>query len=187
MSRLTTNLRVLALFAVLTASSPLAATAQDAPLYERLGGQSAIEAVVDQVLSNVGADTRINQFFANADMGRTRTMLLELICQATGGPCTYTGRSMAEAHRGLGITDAHFGALVEDLTAAMDTHGVPDNLKTEFLGIFGAMKSDIVEGQAPAPSAPGASPPHPTRRPAAVCSWRAPKTTPKTRRSPGAE
>jgi hemoglobin len=60
-------------------------------LYDRLGGKPAITAVVDDFIGNVAGDTRINQRFANADIPRLKRMLVDQICQASGGPCTYTG------------------------------------------------------------------------------------------------
>ena len=124
----------------------LAAGAQEKSLYERLGGQPAITAVVDQFVANVAADKRINTFFANADIPGLKSKLVDQVCQASGGPCTYTGKDMKTAHQGMGIKEADFNALVEDLTAALDQFKVPDKEKSELLGLLAPMKSDIVEG-----------------------------------------
>ena len=113
-------------------------------LYSRLGGQPAIEAVVDQFIANVAADDRINARFANADIPRLNRMLVDQICEATGGPCTYTGADMRTAHTGMNITEAEFNALVEDLVAALDQFEVPEQEKSELLGALGGMKGDIV-------------------------------------------
>ena len=127
-----------------------ACTMHDAPkeqasLYDRLGGKPAIEAVVGQFLQNVVADDRINGFFANVDAADLQTKLVDQICEASGGPCAYTGRDMATTHKGLGITDDHFNALVEDLVAALDQFNVPEREKNELLGALGPMKGDIVD------------------------------------------
>jgi hemoglobin len=121
-------------------------SAQSASLYDRLGGKPAITAVVDQFVANVAADDRINGFFANADIPGLKGKLVDQICQASGGPCTYTGLDMKTAHRGMGVSDEHFNALVEDLIAALDTFNVPEREKNELLGALGPMKADIVEG-----------------------------------------
>ena len=121
-------------------------TAQSASLYDRLGGKPAIEAVVDQFIQNVAADQRINGFFANADIEDLSAKLVDQICQASGGPCAYGGLDMKTAHRGMGVRDEHFNALVEDLVAALDTFNVPEREKKELLGALGPMKGDIVEG-----------------------------------------
>ena len=86
---------------------PLAATLPPAPprpLYDRLGGQRAIEAVVGELMGNVAADDRINVMFGMSDLGQLRTRLVDFICVATGGPCQYTGRDMKAAHAGMGVS-----------------------------------------------------------------------------------
>src|SRR5262245_60054306 len=89
-------------------------------LYERLGGKPAIQAVVDDFVGNVAADGRINQRFAGANIPRLKTMLVDQICEATGGPCKYPGQNMKAAHAGMKITDAEFSALVDDLVKSLD-------------------------------------------------------------------
>jgi len=118
---------------------------QKASLYDRLGGKPAIEAVVNQFIQNVAADDRINAFFAKVDANDLSAKLVDQICQASGGPCTYTGRDMKTAHQGMGVKDEHFNALVEDLIAALDQFNVPEREKNELLGALGPMKGNIVE------------------------------------------
>lgn len=113
-------------------------------LYDRLGGKDAITAVVDDFVGNVAADTRINGYFAHADIPRLKRNLVDQICSATGGPCTYTGKDMKTAHKGMGIKDADFNALVEDLVKSLDKFKVPDKEKGELLGILGPLKPQIV-------------------------------------------
>ena len=114
------------------------------PLYERLGGKPAIVAVVDDFVGRVAADTRINGKFANANIPRLKTMLVDQICQASGGPCTYGGRDMKSAHAGMGISGEEFDALVGDLVATLNTFKVPEREKNELLAALGPMKKDIV-------------------------------------------
>jgi hemoglobin len=114
-------------------------------LYDRLGGQDAIKAVVkDFVEENVAKDTRINARFANADIPHLEQMLTEQICAGTGGPCKYTGKNMKEAHTGMKITDEEFNALVEDLKKSLDKFKVPPQEQQDLLGVLGPMKPDIV-------------------------------------------
>ncbi|MCI0486368.1 MAG: group 1 truncated hemoglobin [Blastocatellia bacterium] len=119
-------------------------------LYERLGGKKAIAAVVDEFVARVAADDRINSFFADTASDAKRLAdfkqkLVDQICQATGGPCKYKGKDMKSAHAGMGVTEAAFGALVEDLIAALDKFKVPEAEKKELLGLLAPMKGDIVE------------------------------------------
>ena len=119
-------------------------------LYDRLGKKKAIVAVVDQFVSNVAADSRINAFFKETASDPQRLAafkgkLVDQICQASGGPCKYTGKSMKEAHAGMGVSTADFTALVEDLVAALDKFKVGEKEKSELLSALGGMKGDIVE------------------------------------------
>jgi hemoglobin len=119
-------------------------------LYDRLGKKKAIVAVVDQFVANVAADNRINAFFmATASdpvrLAAFKGKLVDQICQASGGPCKYTGKNMKDAHAGMGISTADFTALVEDLVAALDKFKVAEKEKNELLGALGGMKGDIVE------------------------------------------
>ncbi len=81
-------------------------------LYDRLGGKMAITGVVDQFVANVADDGRINGRFATTDIPKLKGHLVDQICMATGGPCTYRGRDMKTTHAGMNISNATFGALV---------------------------------------------------------------------------
>ena len=124
-----------------------AAVSDTAPksLYDRLGGKSAITAVVDTFVARVAADARINKKFARTNIPRVKAMLVDQVCAQTGGPCTYTGRTMKEAHRGMKVTEGEFSALVEDLVAALNRFNVPKKEQDELLAALGSMKGDIVE------------------------------------------
>jgi len=121
-------------------------------LYLRLGGNTAISAVIDQFIANVASDSRINAYFADAAADPTRLTklrnnLINQVGMATGGSEKYTGLDMKTAHKGMGITDGEFGALVEDLTSSLDKFKVGATEKTELLTALASMKGDIVEGQ----------------------------------------
>jgi hemoglobin len=117
---------------------------QERSLYERLGGKPAITAVVDDFVANVAADNRINGRFARTDVTRLKQLLVEQICQGSGGPCKYTGRDMQTTHKGMNISDAEFTALVDDLVKSLDKFKVPAKEKQDLLGILGPMKPAIV-------------------------------------------
>ena len=118
-------------------------------LYKNLGGKKAIVAVVDDFVGRVAADNRINHFFqvTASDPKRLASFKMKLvdqICEASGGPCKYTGKDMKSAHDGMGITGADFGALVEDLVATLDKFHVKEPDKQALLGALGPMQKDIV-------------------------------------------
>ncbi len=130
-----------------TTTTPASGSA--ASLYDRLGGTPAITKVVDDFVGVVAADNRINKFFTAAagdpqEMAHFKQMLVDQICEASGGPCKYTGKSMPEAHKGMNITDADFDALVEDLQKALVADGVKDQEQKDLLGALAGLKPDIV-------------------------------------------
>ncbi len=126
-------------------SSPTGPAAAEKSLYDRLGGKTAITAVVDDFVGRVAGDNRINGKFANANIPRLKSMLVDQICQASGGPCSYTGRDMKSTHAGMGVSSSDFDALVGDLVATLNKFKVPEREKNELLGALGPMKGDIVE------------------------------------------
>lgn len=139
-------LAALALMAPLALSASVShATWQQSSLYKRLGGKPAITAVVHDFVGNVAADKRINGFFAKANIPRLKRQLVDQICAGTGGPCTYRGRSMKDAHRGMGVQNRDFNALVEDLQKSLDKFKVPAREQKELIAILAPMRKDIVE------------------------------------------
>jgi hemoglobin len=113
-------------------------------LYERLGGKEAITAVTGEFLARVGADARIKHRFFNTDLDKLKTLLVEFVCMATGGPCKYTGQDMETSHAGMEVVDEEFTALVEDLSGALDKFKVPAKEKNELLGALGPLQPQIV-------------------------------------------
>lgn len=120
-----------------------------ASLYERLGGIEAITAVVDSFVARCAGDDRINPKFERTDVPRLKKMLVDQVCEATGGPRTYAGRDMKETHDGMGVTAGEFDALVGDLVATLDEFSVPKAAQDELLGLLAPMREDIVEVESP--------------------------------------
>jgi len=114
-------------------------------LYERLGGLPAITAVVDDFVGNVARDRRINGFFAKTNIPRLKFLLVQQICQASGGPCIYSGRDMKSAHRGMGVASLHFNALLWDLGRTLNKFRVPAQEQKELVAALPPLKKDIVE------------------------------------------
>ena len=130
--------------------STLGQAMKERSLYDRLGGKKAIAAVVDEFVSQVAADKRINAFFAAtagdaARLKRFKSLLVDQICEASGGPCRYKGKDMKAAHMGMGVSGGDFDALVADLVAALDKFNVAAHEKDQLLGALGPMKGEIVE------------------------------------------
>jgi hemoglobin len=126
-------------------------TTEETPsLYERLGGVFAIAAVVDDFIDRVMSDPKLN---ANPKVDEAhhkvhpagfKYLVTEQVCWATGGPQTYTGRSMAESHEHLDINEVEWQAFREDFQATLDKFEVPAAEQAELFAIVESTKSDIV-------------------------------------------
>lgn len=122
-----------------------AAAGSNRSLYDRLGGRDAIALVVkDFIEQRVAKDDRINAYFMNTDIPAFEALLVDQICEATGGPCTYRGKDMKTAHVGMKIRDADFTATVEDLKASLDQFKIGAKDQQELLGALAPMHDEIV-------------------------------------------
>jgi len=90
-------------------------------------------------------DDRIDQKFARTNVDRLIKEFVDLICQATGGPCTYTGRDMTEAHLNMGVTSGEFQVFVEDVVAVLDDFKVGKAEQDELLNLLAPLRGEIVE------------------------------------------
>ena len=145
MTRMRTLAAAVALLACLAAAAP--ASAQDS-LYKRVGGYDAIAAVVDDFLGRLTTDPQLAKFFDGHSTGslkRIRQLVVEQLCEAAGGPCYYTGRSMKEVHQGLKISAADWDVAVKHLMATFDKFKVPAKEREELVGAIGGLRADIVE------------------------------------------
>jgi hemoglobin len=121
------------------------------PLWDRLGGEKAVRAVVVEFLTTAAKDPKANidrkgEYPLTKDRAaRVEQQLVELVSMVTGGPLKYTGRDMKNAHQGMGITAAEFDAAAVHLIAALKKFNVPQPLIDEFVGIVATTKKDIVE------------------------------------------
>jgi hemoglobin len=118
-------------------------------LYQRLGGRDVIDAFVATFVANVGRDPRIQLRFLFTDLDSLRDHLSKQICEASGGPCKYAGKAMKPGHAGMGIRNAEFDAMAEDLIAALKAHGIGAQEQKELLAVIGSMRPDIVEVASP--------------------------------------
>ena len=117
-----------------------------ATLYEDLGGEAGVARIVSAFLDRLARDQRVAHFFAKTNLDRFERLLREHACQISDGPCTYTGDTMSDVHRGLGIGDADFTAVVEDLEMAMDDVKVPFSVQSRLLARLAPLHDQIVEG-----------------------------------------
>lgn len=108
-------------------------------------GKPGIDRIADGLVSRIKADKRIADILRGQDEVRLRRLLKEQFCYILNGGCGYSGRTMKDAHKNLGLQTADVGALVEDLQAAMRKEGVPFFAQNRFLAKLAPMKRDSVE------------------------------------------
>lgn len=118
-------------------------------LYDRLGGVDAITAVTRAAVDRQMKDNRINQKYARTNVDRLIKEFVDQICQATGGPCTYTGRNMTETHHNMGVTSGEWDAFVEDVVAVLNDFKVGKAEQDELLNILAPLRPEIVEVESP--------------------------------------
>ncbi|HUS68042.1 MAG TPA: hypothetical protein VMZ28_26095 [Kofleriaceae bacterium] len=114
-------------------------------LFTRLGGKPAIEGVVGEFVARLAADPRVKFRFANSNIPKLTADLVDFVCVATGGPCSYTGREMGILHASMHVTRAEWDATVEALVGALDKFNVPAAEKGEVLGAIGGLEGQIVD------------------------------------------
>ena len=119
-------------------------------IYERIGGADAVRAAVDDFYARVLADPALAPFFAATDLDRLKAHQRSFIAAAIGGPEVFSGRDMASAHAGLGISDADFDAVVGHLVATLGGLGVPAGTITQIGGALTPLRAQVVAAREPA-------------------------------------
>jgi hemoglobin len=114
------------------------------PVFEQFGGKPGLDALMEDFMIKLIEDSRTREYFAEADQKHIKQMLSEQFCVILGGPCTYTGKSMKEAHARLAINRGGFNALVEDLQLAMDMHEIPFRAQNKLLARLAPMHREVV-------------------------------------------
>jgi len=116
-------------------------------LYERIGGEPAVNAAVDIFYRKVLTDHRINRFFEDVDMEKQAAKQKAFLTMAFGGPHNYTGEDMRKGHAHLlkmGLDDSHFDAVVENLGATLTELNVPQELISEVVAICETTRNDVL-------------------------------------------
>lgn len=109
------------------------------------GGRDGIEWIAARTIDLAEADPRIAEIFISHDSVRIKRTLSEQFCYLLNAGCDYTGRDMATAHSGLGVTRADLNALVENLQAAMREANVPYAAQNKLLAKLAPMSGKVVE------------------------------------------
>lgn len=115
-----------------------------APLYQQLGQLSGIEQLVDGLLREIEHDPQIVHHFRDTDIERFRKLLIEQLCELSGGPCKYSGATMQESHTGFQITQADFDNLVRHLMKVMSAQQISISAQNQLLALLAPMYGDVV-------------------------------------------
>lgn len=113
-------------------------------VYEKIGGSAAVDAAVDIFYRKVLSDDRISEFFDTVDMEAQHAKQKAFLTMAFGGPNDYTGKDMREAHKGMNLTEEHFGAVAEALVGTLNDLEVPQEYIDEIVGIAVSVKDDVL-------------------------------------------
>ncbi len=113
-------------------------------LYDRLGGEPAVDAAVDIFYEKILADERINMFFDGLDMVAQARKQKNFLTMVFGGPNDYTGKDMRNGHAHLGINDEHFDAVVENLANTLKELGASNEDIGEVAVIANSVKDDVL-------------------------------------------
>jgi hemoglobin len=113
-------------------------------IYDAIGGEPALVAVVDDFYERVVADPNLAGFFAGVNMNKLKGRQVEFFAAALGGPHTYAGAPMRQVHQGRGIGQEHFDLVAGHLVAALDKAGVPEEIINQIVGVIAPLAEDIV-------------------------------------------
>ena len=113
-------------------------------IFDRIGGEPAVEAVVDIFYDKLLADPALVDYFIGVDLAKLKLHQRRFVGQALGSRVPYTGREMSAAHASLAITDAAFDRVVAHLAASLTEAGVDDATIGEIAGALLPLKPSIV-------------------------------------------
>ncbi|OPG07108.1 group 1 truncated hemoglobin [Microbispora sp. GKU 823] len=116
-----------------------------ASIFDRIGGSDAVAAVVDEFYTRVVADPMLRGYFGDVDMAKLKAHQRSFVAAALGGPQEYRGRSMDEAHAGLGITAEEFDQVVFHLAGALESCGVDAETIGSIAGALAPLKEEVVQ------------------------------------------
>ena len=144
--------RVAILGAILSGTlivSALAQTAEPRPaLYHRLGGYDGVASYIALVFPRVALHPELSRMFGGHGKDSQQKqfqLVVELICQKTGGPCAYIGRPMTPVHDGLGITEANGSTFMKIISDGMSEKRYPADVQAEFLAIWRSFRDSVVQ------------------------------------------
>ena len=136
--------RILTIAALLMCSLSTSYAQTNDALYQALGQKQGLSALMDDFMTRLMADARMQPFFKETNQANFKAQLADQLCQVAGGPCTYKGPDMKTAHGNMDINKTHFNALVEVLQLSMDAKGIAFSAQNQLLARLAPMNRDII-------------------------------------------
>jgi hemoglobin len=136
--------KLLTIAALLLCSLPASHAQSHDALYQALGQKQGLSALMDDFMTRLMADARMQPFFKDTNQANFKAQLADQLCQVSGGPCTYKGPDMKTAHNSMDINKTHFNALVEVLQLSMDAKGIAFSAQNQLLARLAPMNRDII-------------------------------------------
>ncbi len=112
-------------------------------LYEQVGGEAAVDQLVDVFYGHLLKDESVAPFFVNTDMTKQRRMQKSFLNHVLGGK-EYKGRSMRAAHAKLNLKDEHFDAVAACLKLSMEELGLTPDQVSQILAIAETTRNDVL-------------------------------------------
>ena len=112
-------------------------------LFDKLGGESRLRAIIDSFVDRVFEDRMIGFFFRNADRGRIKELEYQLAARFLGAAVEYRGRPLGKAHANHPIMGGHFARRRQILSETLDSHGVSSEIKDAMLRHTDALRAQI--------------------------------------------
>lgn len=119
----------------------------NASLFERIGGETAVNEAVDIFYRKVLMDDRISHFFDDIDMDVQAAKQKSFLTMAFGGPNNYSGADMRRGHAHLvarGLNDSHVDAVVEDLIETLQELNVPQDAIDQVVALCESVRGDVL-------------------------------------------
>lgn len=117
---------------------------EKASLYERLGGYDGIRKVSEDVWKEHTSNPDVMARYLDSDGEEITRLVTEFVCWGTGGPESYTGKEMREAHRTMNINEREFLAVIEDVSQALKKNNVGQQETSEVLGLLFTLKDEVM-------------------------------------------
>ncbi len=117
----------------------------DHTLFDRLGGEATVGAAIGAFYARVLADDELRPFFEGVDLDKLERMQTEFFTVALGGPGTYAGTSLADAHRGRGIRPRHLARFTDHLVATMLERGMAPDAVEEVAQRVTLLGADVLD------------------------------------------